>query len=50
MPMLQQYGPKSLNFVSKKQAIKKIMHENSLLKYKIAQAKSSVTRDDLMTH
>ena len=47
---LLQFGPKSLNFVNKKQAIKKIMQENQLLKDKIVNAKSYVTREDLIHH
>ena len=50
IPWLVQYGPRSLNFVSKKNENKKIMQENMLLKDKIEKAKSSVRRDELLRH
>jgi hypothetical protein len=50
MPWLVQYGPRSLNFVSKKNENKKIYHENMILKDKIEKAKSSVRRDDILRH
>lgn len=51
MPVLQQFGPKSLNFVNKKEELKKINQENEILKLKIINAKSSVPPlDDIAIH
>ena len=49
--MLQQFGPRSLNFVNKKEELKKINQENEFLKLKIINAKSSVPPlDDIAVH
>ncbi|CDW82541.1 UNKNOWN [Stylonychia lemnae] len=45
-----EYGPKSLNFLNKKQEIRKIVQENEMLKNKIASAKSFVSRTEIIQH
>ena len=45
-----QHGPKSLNFVQKKNENNKIMQENLKLKDRIDKAKSSVRREDMLRH
>lgn len=50
MPWLVQYGPRSLNFINKKQDEVKINQENQLLRDKIEKARSSVCRGELAKH
>ena len=50
MPWLVQYGPRSLSFIKKKSDVRKIVHENLILKDKIEKAKSSVRIDELLRH
>ncbi|TNV85586.1 hypothetical protein FGO68_gene15586 [Halteria grandinella] len=50
MPWLIQYGPRSLNFINKKQEGIRVMQENQMLKDKIEKARSSVGRDEIARH